>query len=159
MKDAESSPPPGVPRHLEGGGPVAPRAEAHDLIMIMYNEVKISDHPLPFQVCPANWKPGSKTMVADSEKSLEYFSEVKDVEVRVAGARGVSVLPGQRFCGPAALCGEVSEVKDVGGVRAGVQCIGCAHFACAPRLTWGLGVGCEAAQGTWMCVWHVCLAW
>lgn len=32
------------------------------------------------EVCPANWKPGSKTMVADSEKSLEYFSEVKDVE-------------------------------------------------------------------------------
>ncbi|KXZ52644.1 hypothetical protein GPECTOR_9g689 [Gonium pectorale] len=32
------------------------------------------------EVCPANWKPGSKTMVADTEKSLEYFSEVKEDE-------------------------------------------------------------------------------
>ncbi len=26
------------------------------------------------EVCPAGWKPGGKTMVADPEKSLEYFS-------------------------------------------------------------------------------------
>lgn len=32
------------------------------------------------EVCPANWKPGDKTMVADPEKSLDYFSTVKDTE-------------------------------------------------------------------------------
>ncbi|GLC43712.1 hypothetical protein PLESTB_000410900 [Pleodorina starrii] len=32
------------------------------------------------EVCPANWKPGSKTMIADTEKSLEYFKEVKEDE-------------------------------------------------------------------------------
>lgn len=30
------------------------------------------------EVCPANWKPGEKTMVADAEKSMDYFSTVKD---------------------------------------------------------------------------------
>ncbi|PNH07721.1 Thioredoxin [Tetrabaena socialis] len=30
------------------------------------------------EVCPANWKPGEKTMVADSEKSLEYFGSIKE---------------------------------------------------------------------------------
>lgn len=28
------------------------------------------------EVCPANWKPGSKTMVADPNKSKEYFGAV-----------------------------------------------------------------------------------
>lgn len=28
------------------------------------------------EVCPANWKPGDKTMVADTNKSKEYFSAV-----------------------------------------------------------------------------------
>ncbi|XP_055909523.1 peroxiredoxin 1 [Eupeodes corollae] len=28
------------------------------------------------EVCPANWKPGSKSMVADPKKSQEYFSAV-----------------------------------------------------------------------------------
>uniref|UniRef100_A0A182YBI2 thioredoxin-dependent peroxiredoxin n=1 Tax=Anopheles stephensi TaxID=30069 RepID=A0A182YBI2_ANOST len=28
------------------------------------------------EVCPANWKPGSKTMVADPSKSKEYFNAV-----------------------------------------------------------------------------------
>uniref|UniRef100_A0A0K8TUD5 thioredoxin-dependent peroxiredoxin n=1 Tax=Tabanus bromius TaxID=304241 RepID=A0A0K8TUD5_TABBR len=28
------------------------------------------------EVCPANWKPGDKTMVADPNKSKEYFSSV-----------------------------------------------------------------------------------
>lgn len=30
------------------------------------------------EVCPANWKPGEKTMIADADKSLEYFATVKD---------------------------------------------------------------------------------
>lgn len=29
------------------------------------------------EVCPANWKPGGKTMVADWEKSKEYFAHSK----------------------------------------------------------------------------------
>lgn len=28
------------------------------------------------EVCPANWKPGSKTMVADTKKSKDYFNAV-----------------------------------------------------------------------------------
>ncbi|GIL60757.1 hypothetical protein Vafri_15288 [Volvox africanus] len=32
------------------------------------------------EVCPANWTPGAKTMVADAEKSLDYFSTVKEDE-------------------------------------------------------------------------------
>ena len=32
-------------------------------------------------MCPAGWKPGGKTMVADAEKSLEYFESVGDQEV------------------------------------------------------------------------------
>jgi peroxiredoxin 1 len=28
------------------------------------------------EVCPANWRPGSKTMVADTTKSKEYFNTV-----------------------------------------------------------------------------------
>jgi C-terminal domain of 1-Cys peroxiredoxin len=32
-------------------------------------------HPY-VQVCPADWKPGGKTMVADAEKAMEYFSQV-----------------------------------------------------------------------------------
>eukprot|EP00195_Chlamydomonas_chlamydogama_P017252 CAMPEP_0202901860 /NCGR_PEP_ID=MMETSP1392-20130828/15023_1 /ASSEMBLY_ACC=CAM_ASM_000868 /TAXON_ID=225041 /ORGANISM="Chlamydomonas chlamydogama, Strain SAG 11-48b" /LENGTH=394 /DNA_ID=CAMNT_0049588503 /DNA_START=49 /DNA_END=1233 /DNA_ORIENTATION=+ len=30
------------------------------------------------EVCPANWKPGEKTMVADPDKSLDYFSTLKN---------------------------------------------------------------------------------
>jgi len=30
------------------------------------------------EVCPANWKPGSKTIVPDPEKKLDYFSSVND---------------------------------------------------------------------------------
>ena len=33
------------------------------------------------EVCPAGWKPGDKTMVADPEKSLDYFSTVGGDEV------------------------------------------------------------------------------
>lgn len=28
------------------------------------------------EVCPANWRPGSKTMIADTDKSKEYFNTV-----------------------------------------------------------------------------------
>lgn len=28
------------------------------------------------EVCPANWKPGSKTMIADPQKSKDYFGQV-----------------------------------------------------------------------------------
>lgn len=31
------------------------------------------------EVCPAGWKPGDKSMVADPEKSLDYFSSVNTV--------------------------------------------------------------------------------
>lgn len=57
--------------------------------------------PLPLQaiqyvaehgeVCPAGWKPGDRTMVADPEKSLEYF------EAAAGGAAAVSNCVGQ--CG------------------------------------------------------------
>jgi len=30
------------------------------------------------EVCPANWKPGEKTMVADPERSMEYFSQLEE---------------------------------------------------------------------------------
>lgn len=30
------------------------------------------------EVCPANWKPGQKTMSADPEKSKEYFGDVNE---------------------------------------------------------------------------------
>ena len=30
------------------------------------------------EVCPANWKPGSKTIIPDPEKKLDYFSAVND---------------------------------------------------------------------------------
>lgn len=36
------------------------------------------------EVCPAGWKPGDKTMVADPEKSLDYFSTVGGDEVGAA---------------------------------------------------------------------------
>lgn len=28
------------------------------------------------EVCPANWKPGAKTMIPDTKKSKEYFNSV-----------------------------------------------------------------------------------
>jgi alkyl hydroperoxide reductase subunit AhpC len=28
------------------------------------------------EVCPANWQPGAETMVADPQKSKEYFNKV-----------------------------------------------------------------------------------
>ncbi|CAM9183618.1 unnamed protein product [Phaeothamnion confervicola] len=43
------------------------------------------------EVCPADWKPGQRTMVADAEKSLEYFEAVASAEAEddplKAGAR------------------------------------------------------------------------
>ena len=41
------------------------------------------------EVCPAGWKPGDKTMVADPEKSLEYFQEQEEAgqdETELAGS-------------------------------------------------------------------------
>jgi hypothetical protein len=31
------------------------------------------------QVCPANWKPGDKTIIADPERSLDYFEKAHKV--------------------------------------------------------------------------------
>lgn len=42
------------------------------------------------EVCPAGWKPGDKTMVADPEKSLEYFQTVGGAEVRREGDGGAA---------------------------------------------------------------------
>lgn len=33
------------------------------------------------EVCPANWKPGDKTMIADPEKSMDYFSNVAEEDM------------------------------------------------------------------------------
>ena len=30
----------------------------------------------PEEVCPANWKPGDKTMIPDPIKSKDYFSAI-----------------------------------------------------------------------------------
>lgn len=38
----------------------------------------IQFHSKHGEVCPANWKPGDKTMIADPDKSLEYFSSVAE---------------------------------------------------------------------------------
>lgn len=46
---------------------------------------------LNIQVCPANWKPGDKTIVADPEKSLEYFEQANKVCKRV-GATVFTVI-------------------------------------------------------------------
>jgi alkyl hydroperoxide reductase subunit AhpC len=35
--------------------------------------------PLSTQVCPANWKPGDKTIIADPERSLDYFEKAHKV--------------------------------------------------------------------------------
>jgi alkyl hydroperoxide reductase subunit AhpC len=43
------------------------------------------------EVCPADWKPGSKTMVADPEASLDYFSSVKEDDEDDAFATGPNV--------------------------------------------------------------------
>jgi hypothetical protein len=49
------------------------------------------------EVCPAGWKPGEKTMVADPEKSLDYFESVGG-EVRRAVSM-VLFLPSRPVCG------------------------------------------------------------
>lgn len=49
------------------------------------------------EVCPAGWKPGEKTMVADPEKSLEYFESVGGEEgVRPAAASPAGPAPASR---------------------------------------------------------------
>ncbi|GAX76560.1 hypothetical protein CEUSTIGMA_g4006.t1 [Chlamydomonas eustigma] len=49
------------------------------------------------EVCPANWKPGEKTMVADPEKSMEYFSTVKDMGDDVIASKLHPVKDKQEF--------------------------------------------------------------
>jgi hypothetical protein len=51
-------------------------------------------------VCPANWKPGDKTIVADPEKSLEYFESANKV-----GRQGLRVAApaGRNTCAPKTL--------------------------------------------------------
>lgn len=39
------------------------------------------------EVCPANWKPGEKTMIADPDASMEYFKTVEDPTTSDADAR------------------------------------------------------------------------
>lgn len=36
------------------------------------------------EVCPAGWQPGDKTMVADPEKSLDYFASLDEGEASCA---------------------------------------------------------------------------
>ncbi|KIY98267.1 Thioredoxin H-type 1 [Monoraphidium neglectum] len=40
-------------------------------------------------VCPADWKPGERTIIADSEKSMDYFSGVAEHEGDGADYKGV----------------------------------------------------------------------
>ncbi|KAF5843141.1 thioredoxin-like protein [Dunaliella salina] len=39
------------------------------------------------EVCPANWKPGAPTMVADPDKSLEYFANTEDTGSEAIAAK------------------------------------------------------------------------
>ena len=87
-----------------GGRPAAPPATSQPAILrctCPHQHPKLTPTPKPTpthpparlqaiqfvaehgEVCPAGWKPGDKTMVADPEKSLEYFSgTAADKEVR-----------------------------------------------------------------------------
>jgi thiol-disulfide isomerase/thioredoxin len=47
--------------------------------------------PRGAQVCPADWQPGAKTMVADPVRSLDYFATLR--EVRFAFVEGGRVGP------------------------------------------------------------------
>ena len=44
------------------------------------------------QVCPANWKPGSKSMVPDAEKSLEYFRNAGEVDSTMGDATKLTII-------------------------------------------------------------------
>ena len=44
------------------------------------------------QVCPANWKPGSKSMVPDAEKSLEYFRSAGEVDSTMEDATKLIII-------------------------------------------------------------------
>lgn len=48
--------------------------------------------PLRPQVCPANWKPGSKSMVPDAEKSLEYFRSAGEVDSTMEDATKLTII-------------------------------------------------------------------
>lgn len=45
------------------------------------------------EVCPANWKPGDKTIVADPEKSLEYFESANKEAAGAADEFGANLTP------------------------------------------------------------------
>ena len=44
------------------------------------------------QVCPANWKPGLKSMVPDAEKSLEYFRSAGEVDSTMEDATKLTII-------------------------------------------------------------------
>ncbi len=44
------------------------------------------------QVCPANWKPGAKSMVPDAEKSLEYFRNAGEVDSTMEDATKLTII-------------------------------------------------------------------
>lgn len=46
---------------------------SHTLFYLQQAIQYVAEHG---EVCPAGWKPGDKTMVADPEKSLDYFATV-----------------------------------------------------------------------------------
>lgn len=70
------------------------------------------------EVCPAGWKPGDKTMVADPERSLEYFESVGTEEVGGVLQAGWPHGCGARNFGVVALAEEVC----CGGDPARVLC-------------------------------------
>jgi peroxiredoxin (alkyl hydroperoxide reductase subunit C) len=45
------------------------------------------------EVCPANWKPGDKTIVADPEKSLEYFESANKEAAGASDEFGANLTP------------------------------------------------------------------
>lgn len=53
------------------------------------------------EVCPANWKPGDKAMVADPEKSLDYFQAQEEAgaedEDQAAGSNFVAIDDEKKF--------------------------------------------------------------
>ncbi|DBB06871.1 hypothetical protein WJX82_004297 [Trebouxia sp. C0006] len=44
------------------------------------------------EVCPANWKPGSKSMIPDAEKSLEYFRSAGEVDSTMEDATKLTII-------------------------------------------------------------------
>lgn len=48
------------------------------------------------EVCPANWKPGSKSMVPDAEKSLEYFRSAGETDSTMEDATKLSIVTSKK---------------------------------------------------------------